>query len=197
MDIIHQGECGQNAKWSLTSENTLIISGEGRMKDYEIRSSLGIGGEGPFMNVINDDYLVPWRDYSNDITKIRIEEGITYIGTFAFCNFQSLECVILPHSLTGIGICSFAVCPNLKEINLNSDISIAEWAFRGSPLLDNTNPEPLDDATKRDLDDLDEIKNEYDFWGEPTEESDNLFQTNRPHINITELSQVNIHSSSD
>ena len=185
MDIIHQGECGQNAKWSLTSENTLIISGEGRMKDYEIRSSLGIGGEGPFMNVINDDYLVPWRDYSNDITQIVIEEGITYIGSLAFCNFQSLESVILPHSLSEIGICSFAVCPNLQEINLNSDISIAEWAFRGSPLLDNTNPEPLDDATKRDLDDLDEIKNEYDFWGEPTEESDNLFQTNRPHINIT------------
>ena len=185
MDIIQQGECGQNAKWSLTSENTLIISGEGRMKDYEIRSSLGIGGEGPFMKVINDDYLVPWREYSNDITQIVIEEGITYIGSFAFCNFQSLESVILPHSLSEIGICSFAVCPNLKEINLNSNISIAEWAFRGSPLLDNTNPGPLDDATKRDLDDLDEIKNEYGFWGEPTEESDNLFQTNRPHINIT------------
>lgn len=185
MDIIHQGECGQNAKWSLTSENTLIISGEGKMKDYEIRSSLDIGGEGPFMNVINDDYLVPWRDYSNDITQIVIEEGITYIGSFAFCNFQSLESVILPHSLSEIGICSFAVCPNLQEINLNSDVSIAEWAFRGSPLLDNTNPEPLDDATKRDLDDIEEIKNEYDFWGEPTEESDNLFQTNRPHINIT------------
>jgi uncharacterized protein YacL len=42
------------------------------------------------MNVINDDYLVPWRDYSNDITQIVIEEGITYIGSFAFCNFQSL-----------------------------------------------------------------------------------------------------------
>ena len=59
MDIIHQGECGQNAKWSLTSENTLIISGEGKMKDYEIRSSYYNGGRGPFMNVINDDYLVP------------------------------------------------------------------------------------------------------------------------------------------
>ena len=113
MDIIQQGECGQNAKWSLTSENTLIISGEGRMKDYEIRSSLGIGGEGPFMKVINDDYLVPWRDYSNDIKQIVIEDGITYIGTFAFCNFQSLESVILPHSLSEIGICSFLYAQNL------------------------------------------------------------------------------------
>ena len=185
MDIIHQGECGQNAKWSLTSENTLIISGEGRMKDYETRSSLGIGGEGPFMNVINEDYLVPWRDYGNDITQIVIEEGITYIGSFAFCNFQSLESVILSHSLSEIGICSFAVCPNLKEINLNSDISIAEWAFRGSPLLDNTNPEPLDDATKRDLDDIDEMVKEFDFLGKPTEETNSLFQTDRTHINIT------------
>ena len=94
MVIIHQGECGQNAKWSLTSENTLIISGEGRMKDYEIRSSYYDGGREPFMNVINDDYLVPWRDYSNDITQIVIEEGITYIGSFAFCYFQSLERVL-------------------------------------------------------------------------------------------------------
>ena len=135
MDIIHQGECGQNAKWSLTSENTLIISGEGRMKDYEIRSSLGIGGEGPFMNVINDDYLVPWRDYSNDITQIVIEEGITYIGSFAFSNFQSLESVILPHSLSEIGICSFAVCPNFNDIKFNPKVKIAEWAFFGSPFV--------------------------------------------------------------
>ena len=135
MDIIHQGECGQNAKWSLTSENTLIISGEGRMKDYEIRSSLGIGGEGPFMNVINDDYLVPWKDYSNDITQIVIEEGITYIGSFAFSNFQSLESVILPHSLSEIGICSFAVCPNFNDIKFNPKVKIAEWAFFGSPFV--------------------------------------------------------------
>ncbi len=135
MDIIHQGECGQNAKWSLTSENTLIISGEGKMKDYEIRSSYYDGGRGPFMNVINDDYLVPWRDYSNDIKQIVIEDGITYIGTFAFCNFQSLESVILPHSLSEIGICSFAVCPNLNDIYLNPEVKIAEWAFFGSPLI--------------------------------------------------------------
>ena len=135
MDIIQQGECGQDAKWSLTSENTLIISGEGRMKDYEIRSSYYDGGREPFMNVINDDYLVPWRDYSNDITQIIIEEGITYIGSFAFCNFQSLESVILPHSLSEIGICSFAVCPNLYDVKLNPQVIIAEWAFFGSPFV--------------------------------------------------------------
>ena len=135
MDIIQQGECGQNAKWSLTSENTLIISGEGRMKDYEIRSSYYDDGREPFMNVINDDYLVPWRDYSNDITQIIIEEGITYIGSFAFCNFQSLESVILPHSLSETGICSFAVCPNLYDVKLNPQVKIAEWAFFGSPLI--------------------------------------------------------------
>ena len=135
MDIIQQGECGQNAKWSLTSENTLIISGEGRMKDYEIRSSYYDGGREPFMNVINDDYLVPWRDYSNDITQIIIEEGITYIGSFAFFNFQSLESVILPHSLSEIGICSFAVCPNLYDVKLNPQVKIAEWAFFGSPFV--------------------------------------------------------------
>lgn len=132
MDIIRQGECGQNAKWSLTSENTLIILGEGRMKDYEIRSSYYDNGNEPFLNVINDDYLVPWRDYSNDITQIVIEEGITYIGSFAFCNFQSLESVILPLSLLEIGICSFADCPSLVDISINPDIKIAEWAFFGS-----------------------------------------------------------------
>lgn len=135
MDIIHQGECGQDAKWSLTSENTLIISGEGRMKDYEIRSSYNDFGGEPFMNVINDDYLVPWKDYSNDITQIIIEEGITYIGSFAFCNSQSLESVILPHSLSEIGICSFAVCPNLYDIKLNPQVKIAEWAFFGTPIV--------------------------------------------------------------
>ena len=135
MDIIQQGECGQNAKWSLTSENTLIISGEGRMKDYEIRSSYYNDGREPFMNVINDDYLVPWRDYSNDITKIIIEDGITYIGSFTFSNFQSLESVILPHSLSEIGICSFAVCPNFNDIKFNPKVKIAEWAFFGSPFV--------------------------------------------------------------
>ena len=154
MDIIHQGECGQDAKWSLTSENTLIISGEGRMKDYEIRSSYNDFGGEPFMNVINDDYLVPWRDYSNDITQIIIEEGITYIGSFAFCNFQSLESVILPHSLSEIGICSFAVCQNLYDIELNPQVKIAEWAFFGSPFVVTENEDTPIEISPKILEEL-------------------------------------------
>ena len=165
MDITRQGECGQNAKWSLTSENTLIISGEGRMKDYEIRSSYYDNGSEPFMNVINDDYLVPWRDYSNDITKIVIEEGITYIGSFAFCNFQSLESVILPHSLSEIGICSFAVCPHLVDINLNPEVKIAEWAFFGSKFIvtenDDTSFEIPPETLKKLKERLDPIMEDF------------------------------------
>ena len=165
MDIIHQGECGQNAKWSLTSENTLIISGEGRMKDYEIRSSYYNDGREPFMNVINDDYLVPWRDYSNDITKIIIEEGITYIGSFAFCNFQSLVSVILPHSLSEIGICSFAVCPPFYDININPGVKIAEWAFFGSKFIvtenDDTSFEIPPETLKKLKERLDPIMEDF------------------------------------
>lgn len=165
MDIIHQGECGQNAKWSLTLENTLIISGEGKMKDYEIRSSYYDGGRGPFMNVINDDYLVPWRDYSNDIKQIVIEDGITYIGTFAFCNFQSLESVILPHSLSEIGICSFAVCSKLNDINLNPEVKIAEWAFFGSKFIvtenDDTSFEIPPETLKKLKERLDPIMEDF------------------------------------
>ncbi len=133
MTEIYQGECGSEVQWSFTGY-TLIISGKGRMRDYEIRSSLGYGLQ-PFMKDINNDYLVPWKDISEKITKVVVEEGVTYIGAFSFCNCPILEEVSFPQSLSEIGLCAFALCPELIGMNLQSNVLIAEWAFYGSQLI--------------------------------------------------------------
>lgn len=52
------------------------------------------------------------------ITKITIPEGITTIESYAFANLTKLEEVVLPSTLTRIGVGAFIGCERLRKINL-------------------------------------------------------------------------------
>ena len=56
------GTCGDNASWSL-AEDTLTISGTGKMKDY--------------VQYTNGSTSTPWDSLAWSATSIVIEEGIT------------------------------------------------------------------------------------------------------------------------
>lgn len=75
--------------WSYDSAtDTLTISGEGPMKDY--------------------DYDVPeWDEYYETTKKIVIGDGVTSIGCYAFYGYDVLYEVILPESLEYIGEYAF------------------------------------------------------------------------------------------
>ena len=102
--IVASGNCGANddkLTWTLTSNGTLTISGEGEMKDYA-------DGE--------------WEDRKSEIKKIVIESGVTEIGCSAFTDCTSLTDVVIPDSVTYIDNSAFLRCTNLSEISLPDSV---------------------------------------------------------------------------
>ena len=110
--IVTSGNCGANddkLTWTLTSNGTLTISGEGEMKDYA-------DGE--------------WEDRKSEIKKIVIESGVTEIGCSAFTDCTSLTDVVIPDSVTYIDNGAFLRCTNLSEISLpDSVIGLGSGVF--------------------------------------------------------------------
>ena len=105
------GSCGDNLTWTLDEDGTLTISGTGEMYDGGIIAAEGLG---------------------NKVTRLVLEEGITYIGEWAFLNCERLTGnLILPSSLTGIGENAFYECKGLTgDLTLPvSLISIGREAF--------------------------------------------------------------------
>ena len=103
------GSCGNKAFWSY-QDGTLTISGSGTIDDYT-------------------PYDQPWNNYIGEIETIIIEEGITYIGDFAFYE-HSVTNVSLPQTLTSIGDSAFAQCDALISISLPQALqSIGARAF--------------------------------------------------------------------
>ncbi len=121
------GDC----TWLLDG-TTLTISGKGKMKDYSISFD-----------------APPWIIY--DITKVIINEGVTSIGDWSFCetgitnilipksvktigcyafSCTNLVCVTIPKTVTYIGENAFEGCSNLKNITIpDSDVLIESGAF--------------------------------------------------------------------
>ena len=79
------GNCGDGVTWSYDADtSTLTIEGSGRMSDYS-------SSENP-----------PWYQYRADIRSIKINEGVTYIGSSAFM-LSGSRTFYLPRSLTFMG----------------------------------------------------------------------------------------------
>ena len=78
---IASGKCGDNVAWTLSQEGILTLSGKGAMADYDTSN-------------------VPWGTNVSSIKQIKIGEGITSIGSFAFYNCYNLTEVIFPKTLT-------------------------------------------------------------------------------------------------
>ena len=81
------GICGSNLTWDLT-DGTLTISGTGDMKEYDF------GG-------------MPWNYASGPINKLVIEDGVTSIAPWAFCDCSALASITIPNSVISIGVDAF------------------------------------------------------------------------------------------
>ncbi|MDR1348496.1 MAG: leucine-rich repeat protein, partial [Prevotellaceae bacterium] len=102
-------------KWSLSSDGTLTISGEGAMPDYAFAY---VGG------------VSPWYAYRSSIKTVVIENGVTHIGNNAFYSCGSLASVTIPGSVTTIGEYAFAICSDLTSITIPGSVTtIGENAF--------------------------------------------------------------------
>lgn len=95
------------AKWTLDSQGTLTISGNGNTVDcYELKEKM----------------KQPWSAYDNQIRKVVIGEGITELGNYSFMKCKNLESVQLPNSLKVIGCYAFNECESLKEIKIPDSV---------------------------------------------------------------------------
>ena len=95
------GSCGENVQWSYDKETqTLIISGNGDMADYETRED------------------VPWSPYQKDMKSITIKNGVTHIGSYAFNMSSNLTSVVISPSVISIGEDVFSNCFNLTDISV-------------------------------------------------------------------------------
>jgi len=106
------GECGEGVSWTLEN-GTLIISGEGTMKNY-----------GEFSPA-------PWLAHKENISVVNVENGVENIGNFAFFNLEKLTSVNVAGSVKNIGIYAFYGCSELKMVNLSSGVEeIGASAFK-------------------------------------------------------------------
>ena len=138
------GTCGENATWTLV-DGVLTISGTGAMYDYADYASEG---------------RAPWctSELRETVTKIIVEDGITYIGDYAFRSCVNATSAVMADSVTSTGECAFMACyalgsvvlsENLKTIGYGSFASntslteitlpegltvIGEYSFRNCPL---------------------------------------------------------------
>ncbi|MGN0468229.1 MAG: leucine-rich repeat protein [Acutalibacteraceae bacterium] len=112
--VVQEGNCGDDAVYTVYENGTMVISGSGEMYDKRFCSN-----------------------YSN-ITNIIIKDGITTIGTNAFDNYYNLTSVIIPDSVTSIGYSAFCNCDNLENVTIPDSVTyIGEYAFYWCDSLTN------------------------------------------------------------
>ena len=122
--VVDSGKCCNNLTWILYNNGELKITGTGAMYDY--------------------DYIYrnrPWESYKDDIKSVVIGNGVTTIGTNAFCDCDSLTSVIIPDSVTTIGDGAFSNT-SLSSIDIPDGITvIRKYAFRNTNITSVTIPD--------------------------------------------------------
>lgn len=144
-NVLYSGICGdpdvnegKNVTWAIDDEGVLTISGNGDMN--------------------NKWYFwtpAPWRTYSNKFNTVIIEDGVTSIGTCAFCGYNAsysnlsvvvpgsvkkineyafeensgLISITLSEGIEEIGLSAFSRCTNLESITIPDSVT----KIAGSP----------------------------------------------------------------
>ncbi|MBU5461717.1 leucine-rich repeat protein [Lachnoclostridium sp. MSJ-17] len=98
--------------WALDDNDTLTISGYGAMGDYSSQK-------------LNGTWITtaPW---GANIKTVIIEDGVTYIGSYAFYGCTGLTSVTIPDSVTSIGSNSFYGCTGLTSITIPDSLANIE-----------------------------------------------------------------------
>ena len=124
--IIATGDCGaegDNLQWTLSSTGLLTIQGTGEMAEYEQNE---------------EDYTstMPWNSYRNSIKSVKISEGATTIGSYAFYGCRRLAEISMPATLSGIGDYAFSECRLLTGVSIPAGVrQISSGAFTGCESL--------------------------------------------------------------
>ena len=103
------GKCGANLNWSFDeASGTLTITGSGAMDDYEA--------------VGNPD----WQDIRRQVKTLILPDGLTSIGSFAFVRFWMTDPVVIPQSVTRIGMAAFNDC-DMSAVTIPDTVKAVEY----------------------------------------------------------------------
>lgn len=95
------GFCGaeeNTVAWSLDENGVLAITGQGDMENWENAEA------------------VPWNSYRDKITTVKIAEGVTSVGAYAFANCQNLTEIEIADSVQNIGAFAYFNCSGLSAL---------------------------------------------------------------------------------
>lgn len=108
------GAAGKKIKWSWSNTDGILnITGTGAMYDYDTVDSIPL-----------------WQNYSNEISKIVISDGVTKIGAWAFRGLDNVTSVSIPNSVTTIKTGAFSKCSSIKSVKLPKSLSsFAVYSF--------------------------------------------------------------------
>ena len=111
VDISKNGDGSVEATLS-RDQTTLTISGTGKMKNW------------------SDTSGIQWYSYRKKIKTVKINQGVTSIGDYAFTDCCSLSNIEISNSVTSIGASVFSDCSSLSSIELPDNItSIEDYTF--------------------------------------------------------------------
>lgn len=110
-----EAEIASGAGWELMDDGTLLI-----------HSNITISGI----------YKTPWNSHSNEIKQVKIDDGVNYIGNYAFYFCKSLSDVSIPNSVISIGEHAFNSCTSLTHVSIPDSVtSIGASAFSSCTAL--------------------------------------------------------------
>ncbi len=119
-EILTSGKCGNDLNFELTYNGELTITGTGSMWGATVNAF------GDFKELTES----PWGEYLNVIRNVKIRDGVTSIGDFAFFECNRLQSIDIPDSVTSIGKGAFCRCLNLESITLPKKLTaIGESTF--------------------------------------------------------------------
>ena len=118
------GDSADSVKWALTDNDgdgsyTLTISGSGAMADFTLPTKPDATGANvaPWYTALPADE----NTSSVPITEIKIDEGVTYLGNYAFSCLTNVVKVNIPASITSLGDSIFRGDTALTTVEWASD----------------------------------------------------------------------------
>ena len=119
--VTDSGFCGPDVEYAFYQKSgTLVLSGSGETYSFCDEYSRGA----------TLCTHIPWCDFSKEIQKVVVEEGITKISEGYFYKCLILSEVSLPESLTEIGDAAFSGCSALVEVSIPDSVTkIGREAF--------------------------------------------------------------------
>ena len=137
---------------------TMTIRGTGPMKNYDFLSCRDMPWRDAILKItrlIVDDDVTSLGDCvlhgfdgghdARNLMEVKLPEGLTYLGNYAFFGAAKLKSITLPSTLTTIGLGAFDECAGLTGIKIPSDVkTIKEGAFGGTGLTSVTIPDKVE-----------------------------------------------------